>query len=95
MFDSKAMRTSAKLVINGVVLFTMTSCMVGPKYTKPVVAAAPGYKEGATTGNTGNNPIAYSNWWLVFADEELTSLEQEADSTNWDIRAAMARVEQA
>jgi outer membrane protein, multidrug efflux system len=91
----KPTKMAATLAITGVALLTLTSCMVGPKYQKPVVAAAPQYKEGATTGNAGNDPIAYTNWWLVFDDQELAGLEQKADSTNWDIRAAMARVEQA
>ena len=76
-------------------LLTLTGCMVGPKYQKPVVPAASHYKEGGTTNSAASNPIAYSNWWLVFHDQELNRLEQQADAGNLDIRAAVARVEQA
>jgi outer membrane protein, multidrug efflux system len=70
-------------------------CMVGPRYQKPAAPAAPQYKEGATPDPGKANPIAYSNWWLVFHDDELNELEQQADGANQDIHAAIARVEQA
>jgi multidrug efflux system outer membrane protein len=70
-------------------------CMVGPRYQKPQAPAAPQYKEGGAADNGKPNPIGYSNWWLVYNDAELNRLEQQADASNWDIRAAMARVDQA
>jgi multidrug efflux system outer membrane protein len=76
-------------------LMISAGCMVGPKYQRPATPAPPQYKEGASPDRAKPNPIGYSNWWLVFHDEELNHLEQQADGANQDIKAAIARVEQA
>ena len=76
-------------------LIMSTGCVVGPKYQRPVAPAPREYKEGASPDNGTPNPIGYSNWWLVFQDDELTKLEQQVDVANQDINAAIARVEQA
>jgi multidrug efflux system outer membrane protein len=76
-------------------LMLSASCMVGPKYQRPATPAPPQYKEGASQRSGGTNLIGYSNWWLVFQDDELSQLEQQVDVKNQDIKAAIARVEQA
>ncbi len=76
-------------------LLLSASCMVGPKYQRPATPAPAQYKEGASSGTGTTNPIAYSNWWLVFHDQQLSHLEQQADAANQEIKASMARVEQA
>ncbi|HEX4165373.1 MAG TPA: efflux transporter outer membrane subunit [Bryobacteraceae bacterium] len=83
--------------LSGVLLALITSagCMVGPRYERPAAPVAPQYKEGASPDTAKANPIAYSNWWLVFHDDELDRLEQQANTANQDIHAAIARVEQA
>src|SRR6201997_5265573 len=75
-------------------LATLTGCMVGPKYHTPVAPAPAQFKEGGTPGS-GTPEIAYSDWWRVFKDPELSGLETAADSANQDIKLAIARVEQA
>jgi outer membrane protein, multidrug efflux system len=78
-----------------IALLMLAGCMVGPRYQRPPAPAAPQYKEGASSDTGQANPIGYRNWWLVYNDEELNRLEQQTDAANWDIRAAIARVEQA
>jgi multidrug efflux system outer membrane protein len=75
-------------------IVSLTGCMVGPKYQKPVAPVPTQFKEGAML-ESGTPDIAYSDWWRVFNDPELARLESEADSANQDIKLAMARVEQA
>jgi multidrug efflux system outer membrane protein len=75
-------------------LFSLTGCMVGPKYHQPVPPVPAGFKEGGTP-DSGTPDIAYSDWWRVFHDPELDGLEKEADAANQDIKLAVARVEQA
>src|ERR1700732_4160949 len=74
--------------------FTLAGCMVGPKYHKPVPPVPAQFKEGGAA-DSGTPDIAYSDWWRVFNDPELSRLEAEAGASNQDIRVAMARVDQA
>src|SRR5260221_5304072 len=75
-------------------VFSLAGCMVGPKYHQPVPPVPAHFKEGGTP-NSGTPEIAYSDWWRVFNDPELSRLEADADAANQDIRLAMARVDQA
>src|ERR1700726_2075201 len=75
-------------------IFSLAGCMVGPKYHKPLPPVSAQFKEGGTP-DSGTPDIAYSDWWRVFNDPELSRLETEADAANQDIKLAMARVEQA
>jgi len=74
--------------------FFLAGCMVGPKYHQPVPPVPASFKEGGTP-DSGTPEIAYSDWWRVFSDPELSRLETEADAANQDVKLAMARVEQA
>jgi multidrug efflux system outer membrane protein len=69
--------------------------MVGPKYQRPATPAPPQYKEGASEDSGKPNPIGYTNWWAAFHDDKLNGLEQQVDTANQDVQAAIARVEQA
>jgi multidrug efflux system outer membrane protein len=73
---------------------SLTGCMVGPKYHKPVAPVPPQFKEDSRP-DSGTPDIAYSDWWRVFNDSDLARLETEADAANQDIKLAVARVEQA
>jgi multidrug efflux system outer membrane protein len=75
-------------------LSLLAGCAVGPKYHQPVPPVPAQFKEGGTP-DSGTPQIAYSDWWRVFADPELSRFESDADTANQDIRLAMARVDQA
>jgi multidrug efflux system outer membrane protein len=75
-------------------VLSIAGCTVGPKYHQPVPPVPAHFKEGGTP-DSGTPDIAYSDWWRVFSDPELSRLETEADAANQDIKLAMARVEQA
>jgi multidrug efflux system outer membrane protein len=76
---------------------TLAGCAVGPKYQRPSAPVPTQFKESnaQATQGAGTSPVAYNNWWLVFNDRTLDQLENDADSTNQDIRVAVARVDQA
>ncbi len=73
---------------------SLVGCMVGPKYHQPVPPVPAHFKEGGTP-DSATPDIAYSDWWRVFNDPELSRLETDADGANQDIRVAIARVDQA
>jgi NodT family efflux transporter outer membrane factor (OMF) lipoprotein len=78
--------------------------MVGPKYVKPSVPLAPAYKEvnpDATKENS-NWQVAQpadaaqrGEWWKVFGDAQLDSLEPEVVANNQSLKAADARFREA
>src|SRR6202790_3024764 len=73
---------------------SLSGCVVGPKYQRPVPPVPGQFKEGGTP-DSGTPDIAYSDWWRVFNDPVLARLETEADAANQDIKLAVARVDQA
>jgi outer membrane protein, multidrug efflux system len=75
----------------------LTGCMVGPNYKKPVVPVPPAFTGASATSanSSGQNPIAYADWWKVFHDPVLDDLESQADAANRDIKIAVAHLDQA
>lgn len=73
----------------------LSGCMVGPNYHKPSVPVAPAFTEPAAPASVAPAAIGYSDWWKVFHDPLLDSLETQADAANSDIKIAMAHVDEA
>jgi len=84
---------SAQLVLALATTTALSACTVGPKYARPQVPTPPVYRyaEGVALSES----LADAPWWQVFQDPTLQELIREAISHNLDLRAAVARVEQA
>jgi multidrug efflux system outer membrane protein len=67
---------------------------VGPNYQKPDTAAPASFRDVAGSASDPSASLP-SAWWLVFNDPALNQLEAAALDANQDLRAALARVEQA
>src|SRR5215471_7678484 len=67
-------------------------CAVGPNYKHPVVETPEGFRFEAaqTTNSFGELP-----WWEVFKDPALRDLIGVALTNNYNLKQAVARVEQA
>jgi multidrug efflux system outer membrane protein len=77
-------------------LLSLAGCMVGPNYTRPNVPVPTRFKEaGSSTPDAKPPAVAYSDWWREFKDPVLDGLETQVASANLDIRAAVARFDQA
>jgi outer membrane protein, multidrug efflux system len=87
------MRSKLKrgLVVIGT-LSVLGGCAVGPNYKRPVVESPGTYR--FTTGG-GANSFADLPWWKVFKDPILQNLIGTALTNNYDLKQAVARVEQA
>ena len=74
------------------VLLTVAGCAVGPNYKKPVVHSPENFRfaENQATNSLGDLP-----WWQVFHDPALQNLIGIALTNNYDLKQAVARVEQA
>jgi len=70
----------------------LAGCAVGPNYKRPSVDSPAGYR---ADNQPTNAPYAELAWWEVYKDETLQGLICEALTNNYDLRIAMARVEQS
>lgn len=73
-------------------LLLLVGCAVGPNYKRPAVET-PGQFRFATDSST--NSFGDLPWWEVFRDTQLQALIHEALTNNYDLKRAVARVEQA
>ena len=66
-------------------------CSVGPKYSRAPVDTSPAYKEldGWKLANPQDTALR-SNWWELFGDSELNSLEEQVNVSNQNVVAAAA-----
>jgi len=79
------------LLVLGATLW-FAGCAVGPNYKRPAVESPPAFRfqDGAAT-----EALVELNWWQVYQDPALQALIREALTNNYDLRIALARVEQA
>jgi len=78
--------------------------MVGPKYVKPSVPMTPEYKEAGPDAYKENanwqvaqpaDAASRGEWWKIFGDTELNTLEPQVAANNQDLKAADARFREA
>jgi multidrug efflux system outer membrane protein len=74
-------------------LLALGACTVGPNYHRPDVAAPASYRDA--TNNVATNSLADLPWWSVFKDPALQDLARVALTNNFDLRIALARVDEA
>ncbi len=70
----------------------LASCMVGPDYQKPDVQIPTAFKEGVEWQRAEANPQAAitSTWWLMYGDNVLNGLVDQALKANQSIAVAEA-----
>ncbi len=83
---------------------SLTSCTVGPKYTKASVPSAPAYSETPPPSfqeANGWKPAQPSDalirgkWWELFGDAQLNALEERVDTANQNLKVSEANFRQA
>ena len=89
------MRLSAsKWIVLGVVTAgLLAGCAVGPDYTRPALTPPETFRGQVAPREAAS--LADLPWWEAFRDPTLKSLIEEALASNYDLRIAAARVEQA
>lgn len=85
-----------RLSLAGVVLLLATACTLGPDYRRPEVTVTPAFREDAPWKQAAPaDALPREAWWQIYGDPLLNDLQERARSANQDLKAAMARVDQA
>src|SRR5262245_42623870 len=90
VFRARMRGVAGSLIISVAVL--LGGCAVGPNYKRPTVESPANYRfaTSETTNSLGDLP-----WWEVFKDPLLQGHIATALSNNYDLKQAVARVEEA
>jgi NodT family efflux transporter outer membrane factor (OMF) lipoprotein len=90
-------------ILTGITML-LAGCMVGPKYTRPPVPAAPAFNEQPPQSFTESDgwkqaqpadTTLRADWWQLFGIAELNGLEEQVDPANQTLKAAEARFREA
>ncbi len=73
----------------------LSSCAVGPNYTRPTVKVPANFRAPDPLPPPQAASLADLKWFEVFKDEKLQGLIRTALEQNYDLRDAVTRVEQA
>jgi NodT family efflux transporter outer membrane factor (OMF) lipoprotein len=77
-------------------LVAVAGCTVGPDYQRPPVEAPAEFKEmKGWRAATPADALPRGDWWTAFNDPDLDALMKRVDVSNFNLRAAEARVRQA
>ncbi|HEV2441437.1 MAG TPA: efflux transporter outer membrane subunit [Steroidobacteraceae bacterium] len=68
----------------------LSACAVGPNYHRPSVPPSPQFKEGQGWTPATPAQIASEQWWMIYDDPVLSSLEQQVEVSNQNLKAAVA-----
>jgi outer membrane protein TolC len=84
------------LVLLGTTILSFAACAVGPKYKPAAVPTPPAYKEIGNwkTAQPSDQNLG-GNWWEIFQDPQLNTLEQQIDVSNQNLKAAVAQNQEA
>ena len=75
----------------------LAGCAVGPDYHRPSLDVPQQYRDVAPTGSdaTGDASLGDGGWWEVYSDAELQALLATALKNNFDLKIAVARIDEA
>ena len=84
-------------VISGAALLFFAGCTVGPNYVRPTAEVPTAYKELPSDWKPAqpSDAIAKGQWWEIYQDAQLNSLEQQIDVSNQTLKAAQEQFAQA
>ena len=66
------------------------ACAVGPNYHRPAAPPAPAFKEGQGWTPAAPAEISGEQWWSIYGDPVLSSLEAQVAVSNQNLKAAVA-----
>lgn len=84
--------------MRSLLLFALTTsafAQVGPNFERPATATPPKFKGVTWREATPSAHLPKGSWWIVFHDSRLNSLVSAATANNQQLKAAIARFDQA
>lgn len=88
-----AINRSLLVLILMAIAAVLCSCSVGPDYKKPAVVDVPTDYRWKKAEPRDHQPKG--DWWSVYRDSDLDSLEKQAVANNQQLQQAVARVDQS
>ena len=91
-------RFAVVLACVGAAALLLPGCAVGPNYKRPTTETPAHYKAevlGSWKEGQPDDHVPKGDWWNIFGDETLNDLQSRATGANHELKAAIARVEQA
>ncbi len=84
------------IYIQLIIVFLLSSCMVGKRYTSPAIAVPKKYiSSDITTASAPKDTIVNLQWFQLFGDTVLNNLIKQVLDTNTNLRIAALRVQQS
>ncbi len=83
-----------QILLIGIICLS-TACTVGPNYRRPAIATPQSFRAPDPLPAGQADSLADLKWFEVFKDEQLQLLVRHALERNYDLRDAVARVEEA
>jgi NodT family efflux transporter outer membrane factor (OMF) lipoprotein len=95
-----AFRTFTPWVVGGALflgLLLLSSCAVGPRYSRPSAPVPTDYKETPQNWKPAEpaDQTLRGKWWEVYQDPQLNTLEEKINISNQSLKAAQAQFTQA
>jgi outer membrane protein, multidrug efflux system len=82
-------------LLAAVVVSVLSGCMVGPDYQRPALPAPAVFRGAAeVTAPPDTTSLGDLHWFDIFKDERLQTLIRTALVANYDLRTAVARVDE-
>ena len=94
-FEIKLASVGATALFAGIVL--LSSCAVGPRYSRPSAPVPTDYKETPQNWKPAQpaDQTLRGKWWQIYQDPQLNVLEEKINISNQSLKAAQAQFEQA
>jgi NodT family efflux transporter outer membrane factor (OMF) lipoprotein len=86
------------LVLEILACLVMAGCTVGPNFERPATTPPPQVFERTQSAQAPSKAVESSfnpDWWTLFNESTLNSLEQQLAAANLDVAAASARLRQS
>jgi outer membrane protein, multidrug efflux system len=88
--EDEAVKRAAPILILATAF--INGCLSGPHYNRPPVPA-PAIFRGESDANAAS--LADQSWWSLYSDPPLEALIKEALKNNYDLRTAIAHIQEA